>query len=194
MKLFHSYNKDRKKEHEFLRFIINKFPDIEYINENYRFEESQIDSTIEVEPIIKGLKFDKFLPNKRKQICIDTLTNLHLEKVSAFESINNISIDFTIKANGINYFFELHEDQHKNLSVSRATKIFDLQGNMILIPRYLVRLLKDIWRWNNLTNYQIVWADWFEKHSNKLMNILEPGRHEYGLKNSFLFKNMNHEN
>ncbi len=85
MKLFHSYNKDRKKEHEFLSFIKNKFPDIEYINENFRFEESQIDSTLEIEPIIKGLKFDKFLPKKRKQICIDTLTNLHLEKVSIFE-------------------------------------------------------------------------------------------------------------
>jgi len=194
MKLYHSYNKSRKKEHKFLSFLQEKYPDLEYINENYRLKENQYDSTIEIAPIVKSLQSDNFLPQKRKQICIDTLTNLHLEKVSIFESVNKISFDFTIESDGINYFFELHEDQHKKLKVGRSTKIFDTQGNTIQIPRYLVRLLKDIWRWNNLINYKIFWADWFEYHSNDFVNILETGSHEYGYENTFLIKNLNHEN
>ena len=190
MKLYHSYHKKRKQEHEFLEFLQNKFPDMNYINKNYRIEDNNYDSSIEIKPIIESLKTDILLPKKRKQICIDTLSELNQERIIVFESANKISFDFTIKSNGNLFFFELHENQHKTLSVSRKTKIFDSNRNPILVPRYLVRLLKDIWRWKNLDNYQIIWADWFQLHSSELVNLLEQGKEEYGFKNKFQFKNL----
>jgi len=69
-------------------------------------------------------------------------------------------------------------------------KIFDTNGTPILVPRYLVRLLKDIWRWKNLNNYKIIWADWFQLHSSELIDLLEHGKQEYGFENTFQFKNL----
>ena len=190
MKLYHSFNKSRKKEHEFLAFLQNRIPELEYINKNYRISEKQYNSTIEIAPIIKSLKSDIFLPRKRKLICIETLSRLNHEQVVVFESVNKISFDFTIETKDNLFFYELHENQHKSLSVSRKMKIFDIHGNEILVPRYLVRLLKDICRWQNLKNYKIIWVDWFEQHSNEFINILETGNHELGISNTFLFKNL----
>lgn len=190
MKLYHSYHIKRKQEHEFLEFLQNKIPRLEYVNENFRIEEKMYDSSLEVPPIIEVLKSDTFLPKKRKQVCIETLTEINQERLIVFESVNKISFDFTIESDGKLYFFELHENQHKTLSVSRKMKIFDTNGDPILIPRYLVRLLKDIWRWKNLTNYKIIWADWFQLHSSGMLNLLEPGKKEYGFENTFQFKNL----
>ena len=69
-------------------------------------------------------------------------------------------------------------------------KIFDIDGNPIFVPRYLVRLLKDIWRWQNLSNFKIIWADWFQLHSSELVDLLKQGKEEYGFNNTFQFKNL----
>lgn len=192
MKLYHSFNIRNKQEHVFLEFILKKIPEIEYLKENYRLEKNKYDSSVNIAPIIESLRNDKYLPKKRKQNCIDVLQQLKLkhEKVVVFESENKISFDFTIKTNSDLFFFEFHEGQHKKLKVNRQSKIFDIQGNEIFIPRYLQRLLKDIWRWQNLSNYKIVWADWFDSSSNLISDLLEKGRIEYGLQNTFQFKNL----
>lgn len=160
--------------------------------ENYRLEKNQYDSSVIIAPIIESLKNDKYLPKKRAQNCIDVLRQIKLnhERVVVFESESKISFDFTIKTNSDLFFFEFHEDQHKELKVNRQSKIFDIHGNEILVPRYLQRLLKDIWRWKNLSNYKIVWADWFNSSSNLILDLLEKGRIEYGLKDTFQFKNL----
>ncbi|MGD9488109.1 MAG: hypothetical protein AB7W47_08805 [Calditrichaceae bacterium] len=171
---------------------MNNIPGINYLKENYRLTENEYDSSIEIKPIIDSLKNDTWLPKKRKQNCIDILQDIKLnhDKVVVFESVNKISFDFTIKIDSDLFFFELHEDQHKKLKVNRQSKIFDIQGNEIFVPRYLQRLLKDIWRWENLDNYKIIWADWFISSSNKLSNLLEKGKIEYGIDNTFQFKNL----
>jgi len=100
-------------ERNFLSFLHDKYLGLEFINENNRLNKNQYDSTIEIAPIINGLQLDNFPPQKRKQICIETLTNLYLEKVSIFEFVNQISSGFTLEPDGNIYFFELHEDNHK---------------------------------------------------------------------------------
>ena len=191
MKLYHSYNIRNKQEHAFLELILNKIPEIEYLNENYRLEKNKYDSSVKISPIIDSLRNDNYLPKKRKQSCIDVLRQIRLnyEKVLVFESENKISFDFTIKTDNDLFFFEFHEDQHKKLKVNRQSKIYDFQGNEIFVPRYLQRLLKDIWRWQNLNNYKIIWADWFNSSTNELL-LLDKGRIEYGLHNTFQFKNL----
>jgi len=191
MKLYHSYNIKRKQEHLFLEFILNKFPEIDYLKENYRLVENKCDSSIEIKPIIESLQNDIQLPKKRKQNCINILQDIsnNHEIVVVFESVNKISFDFTIKTDSDLFFIELHEDQHKKLKVNRQSKIFDSKGNVIYVPRYLQRLLKDIWRWQNLDNFMIIWADWFSSSSSEILELLEKGKIEYGEVNTFQFKN-----
>jgi len=56
MKLYHSINIRNKQEHVFLEFILNKFPYIEYLMENYRLEKNQYDSSVIIAPIIESLR------------------------------------------------------------------------------------------------------------------------------------------
>lgn len=192
MKLYHSSNIKCKQEHKFLDFIINRIPEIDYVTENYRLEENEYDSSIKIRPIIQSLNNEIYLPKKRKQNCIDILEDIskNHDQVLVFESVNKISFDFTIKTESELYFIELHEDQHKNLKVNRQSILLDPYGNAIHVPRYLLRLLKDIWRWQNLANYKIIWADWLSSSSFELLNLLEKGKNEYGKVNTFHFKNL----
>lgn len=190
MKLYHSYHKSRKNEHLFLDFLHNSITDLDYTKENYRFRHGQFDSSIELKPVIKSLENDIFLPKKRKQDCINILLGLRQEKVRVFKSVNDISIDFTIEYESELHFIELHENQHKKLKDYRKKVIYSLELQPIYVPRYLVRLLKDIWRWQNLDNYKIIWTDYFSASSLNVSDLLIRGKAEYGLDNTFQFKNL----
>lgn len=135
MKLYHSYHIKRKQEHKFLAFIQNRFPKIDYVEENYRIEENKYDSSIEIKPVIECLKTDSYLPKKRKQKCIDLLEDIDKERVVVFKTVNNISFDFTIESDENTFFFELHENQHKTLSVSKKMKIYDTNGKSNFVLR-----------------------------------------------------------
>lgn len=91
--------------------------------------------------------------------------------VQVAKTIKDVSVDVVILNGAKVRYIEFHEKQHRNLSVNRQTPIFidSSKDSSILIPRYAQRFLKDIWRYENLNNYQIVWWDWFEH--NKLKGI-----------------------
>ncbi len=190
-KLFHVYNKGRKKEHAFLEFLEIKFPDIEFLNEKFFLTNFIKTEFIEIEPVIEFLAKDKFLPEKRKNLCVSHLEKLNLKEIKPFKSINNISVDFTLISDERTIFFELHENQHKSLSVGRPERIYGEQNNEYFVPRFLVRLLRDIWRWQNLENYKIIWYDWFFSNYQDLSvnELISPGKYEFCFPNSFNFNN-----
>lgn len=65
MKLYHQYNKARRKEHDFLKIIIEKFPSVEYIKENYDLSIINFEIIIDLAITIKSLQSDKFYLTKR---------------------------------------------------------------------------------------------------------------------------------
>jgi len=188
-KLYYVYNKSRQKEHDLMKFLINKFSDIEHINSSFDLRSMIKTELVEIEPIIEFLTEDTFLPKKRKNDCILYLETLNLTEIRPFKSINSISVDFTLELNEGTTFIEFHEKQHKSLSVGRLEKIYDTQNNEYFVPRFLVRFLRDIWRWQNLDNFKIIWYDWFICNHLNVNELTSHGKYEFCLPQSFTFKN-----
>ena len=64
--------------------------------------------------------------------------------------------------------------------------IYDLKGNPIPVPRYLQRFLRDIWRWKFLSNYKIVWFDWFKVNPLfPIQELISDENYEYSLEGMF---------
>jgi hypothetical protein len=165
MKIYFQPNVKRLKELEYFETVKRSFPNFEHIKKNYRIEESLLNKTVSSESLINNLKKDNKLPFKRKTNCINELEKLpHSLKVAL--SPTDISFDFVItNENGI-LFIEFHEIQHCKLKVSRPSNVFDEKDNLFLIPRYLQRLIRDVWRIQNFKCFDVVWWDWYEE--NKL--------------------------
>lgn len=181
----------RKKEHLFFNQLIENYPMITHIKENYRLPSLLLNNKINVREI-EGqlLDFDK-ISHRKKQSVLESLSILPNE-VFVAKTIADVSVDYVfIDENNETVFIEFHEKQHKNLSGSRMTPIFDEIGNRFEIPRYTQRLLKDIWRCNNLDNYKIVWWDWFETNrSVTLEELLKSSKNEFHLENKFSFNQL----
>jgi uncharacterized protein (DUF927 family) len=96
-----------------------------------------------------------------------------------------LSVDIVIEENGYITFVEFHEKQHYRLSDKRLRPIFSQQGERYEIPRFLQRLIKDIWRWENLSNYKIVWQNWFEKNQGMPILFDLKKNEEFVLKDKF---------
>ncbi len=109
------------------------------------------------------------------------------------KNIKEISVDFVIEFQNSVYFIEFNEKQHKIDSNKRCTKIYDLNNKPINIPRYLQRLLRDLWRWQYLNNYTIVWKDWFAVNKTTEKNYLNLANTEYALNNEFTISDLSSE-
>lgn len=138
----------------------------------------------------KLIKCDEISIKKKKAV-LESLATLPKEVLVA-KAISEVSVDFVfIDKNDEITFLEFHEKQHRNLSVSRATPIFDEFGNRYEIPRYSQRLLKDIWRVEHLLNFKIIWWDWFESNPNiSLEKITENLESELYIDHKFSFKKL----
>jgi hypothetical protein len=139
--------------------------------------------------IINRLESDEFLPNKRKIEIISILNSIPHD-ILVIDSLSDISVDFSLEISSKLYFYELHESQHRTLSVKRPSRIYSLEGKVIFVPRFIQRFLRDIWRIKYLPNYKIIWADWFEKnHTNFIFN-LNSDFVEYCLPDKFSFSKL----
>ena len=186
-RIYHIPNVRRKKESEFFYFIKKQFPDLIHLRENYYINSDYLNNNlIETEIIINKLKTDLKLPNKRKERCIDILKNLP-DKLKIAISSKDLTFDFVIFFDENVYFIEFHENQHRQLKVSRKSYIYDIDDNVYFIPRYLQRLLRDVWRFKFCRPFIIVWFDWFEFNKGKFKLELKDGIHEYFIKDEFSF-------
>lgn len=143
---------------------------------------------INIREIEKSLQFFNKLSSRKKEKVFDTLNSLP-DKVRVAERCSLVTTDFLlIDKNHVKHYIEFHEKQHRNLSVNRETPIFDLEFNRFEIPRYVQRFLKDIWRYENLRNYKIVWFDWFKNNKDcSLEDIINSSTKEHHLNEKFSF-------
>ena len=180
---------NRKKEIAFFNYLKNNIKgNINHINYNYSLNKDLIDKTLNVENIIKQVNnYDKFTTFKKEKIIfeLDKLT----KEVLVANCIDNVSVDFVIENNETLQLIEFHEKQHKVNSDKRLKPIYGINNKRNETPRFIQRLLKDIWRFENLDNYKIVWWDWFEKNNN-YKGLLSEKKKEYYLQNSFSFEEL----
>lgn len=169
------YNKPRsnqKQEIIFQKYLLSNLKDHLHINQTYLLSEQEfLNPLINIRRIENLLlNFDKLSLEKKANVL--SILNKLPDTVRVAEKNNLVSVDFLIiDENNKKCFIEFHEKQHRNLSVTRLTPIFDNKFNRYEIPRYVQRFLKDIWRIENLTNYKVVWFDWFQ--ANQEYNAIE---------------------
>lgn len=186
--IFFKLRSDRKKEIAFFQFLTEKLEYFEHVNENFLLSEHLLNKPLCISKVIRALELNNKLSTIKMQKTIQALSILP-EKVMVARKIEEVSVDFTIKEDNHVHFIEFHERQHRYLSVSRLTSIYCLNNSKYQIPRFTQRLLKDIWRWENLPNYKIVWWDWFDKNKDTLNieELLSNNKMEYFINGKFSF-------
>lgn len=183
--IYHCSHKSRKSEASFVKTFRTQFPDAEWHNNNYPIAESYFDMPVCKDLLLSALKNDKLLSRNQRNTCIEELENCpELLKVI---SNHKISFDIVVTEGESVYYFEYHENQHRQLKDNREKFLYNAENNnQITVPRCLQRLVRDVWRLQNFRPYTIVWKDWFEKNTYKPQ--LQSELHEYGITDKFSFK------
>lgn len=190
--VYNKPNANQKAELLFQYCLLSKLPNFTHKNETYQLSEREfLNPFINVRKLEKSISSFSNITLNKKTALINVLNKLP-DKVKAAEKLNLVSVDFVlIDENNIKHFIEFHEKQHRNLSVSRLAYVCDEFQNRYSIPRFAQRFLKDVWRFENLPNYKIVWFDWFKKNRHfKIEEILLLGNMELYIENKFSFSNL----
>ncbi len=189
MKIFNKTNTKRVDEREFLNKLLDIFPNATHLDTEYSLQECLSDKPLKIDILIKKIDRGEFISNLKKNRCIGELKLLPNE-IKVVRNINEISVDFGIEYQNSVYFIEFNENQHRIDSNMRCKTIYDLYNNPINVPRYLQRLLRDIWRWQFLERYTIVWLDWFTVNKSKVIKYLNLKNMEYALKDKFTISDL----
>jgi hypothetical protein len=162
MKIYNKPKSNQAKEKSFQTYLLTKLKEYKHVNETYTLCKDEFASLfIDVRKIERQLKIDNSISDRKKASVINILSKLP-HKVRVAEACNLVSVDFlVVDAQNQKTYIEFHERQHRALTVNSLTPVFDNQFNRYEIPRFVQRILKDIWRFENLPNYKIVWFDWF---------------------------------
>lgn len=187
-KIYHSRVKSRVRENRLAEILRSGF-DAEHVADKWEFEPELLTQTVDVTELIRALEADVHLTRHKRTKALQALKKLPCE-VRAFNALSQINCDLVVLRDGIPYFWEFHEEQHRKLSDNRPKKLHSADGRGIEVPRSIQRLIRDWWRFKNLRPLTIVWSDWFEEHSKSYQPKLQPGVVELGLANRFGFSKL----
>lgn len=188
IEIYNKTNISRKKEKAFLDYLMSEIVNCKHINLNKKLNSNLLNSTVNTTNLIKQLGHNTTLTELKRNRLIQELFKLP-ENIHVIKSMSSISVDFVLIDGKNIQYIEFHEKQHRNMSDNRPKEIYDENLEPIKVPRFVQRFLKDIWRFENLENYKIVWWDWFEKNTNYKNMITEPNQ-EYYLEGKFSFQNI----
>lgn len=189
LNIYYQPHANHAQETLFIEWLLQNFPDAQIVNDRFHFNPNHLDCFLQTREIIEKLEADNLLPNQRRLNCLDWLGNCPPQIKIALNP-NRISFDVVIEQDKQIYFWEFHETQHRNLAVNSEAPIYNaIDDGIILVPRYLQRLLRDIWRVKCFPNYTIIWFDWFAQYQHEYQPELQTGFHEFHLPNLFSFRN-----
>lgn len=189
MIIYHKPNVKYFAENSFVDAVREQFPNAEYPAESYPIAEEYLEEFVHRASLLDALAQDENLPNKRRKKCIEILNDCP-QNLRVTHNPASISFDLVITTDEDTYYWEFHEDQHRKLKVGRDSCIFDAEtGEAITVPRYVQRLVRDVWRLEHFRPYTIIWKDWFEANQNTYTPELQPGLCEKSLPEKFSFRN-----
>jgi len=180
--IYNQAKSNQKKELSFRSSLLDYFPNPQLYEETYYLPDNLASKTLAPLEIAKRIQKNSELSLQKKGKCIRELIQLPKE-VKVITSTSQITVDFTIINGSTIKYIEFHESQHSKLSVSRASNVYTINDEVIKVPRYIQRLLRDIWRLEYIPNYTIVWHDWFD--SNQNIDIFKSDTKEFALPNRF---------
>lgn len=185
--IYHNPHHNNVGESFFAYFLSIKFPNANFVYESYQVDNERLNNSIDTQELIMNLKNDFLLPENAKERCLEILGNCP-PYIRVANNPNNISFDFVITEDERVFYWEFHEKQHRNLTVNQDSYLYNAENNQrITVPRYLQRLIRDVWKVRYLKNYTIIWQDWFIQNCYNYQPELQLGFHEYFLPNKFSF-------
>ena len=188
MNIFHSPRANCVGESLFVCFLRKHFPNANYVEESYPIQVEYLENSVSAQSLIAALEQDHYLPNAAKETCLEILTNNCPPNIKIALNPNRISFDVVITLDKETFYWEFHEKQHRNLADPRNKQIYNAENDeVIIVPRYLQRLIRDVWRFQNFRPYTIVWQDWFVANCYTYKPQLQAGVHEFYLPDEFSF-------
>lgn len=176
-------------EAAFFETFRHQFPNANFLEESYRVEEDYLLKFVHTPSLLAALEQDRHLPANKRETCQQILNECP-KLLQVTQNRRYVSFDVVVTDDGRTYYWEFHEDQHRRLTVNRESKIYDAEtGEAITVPRYVQRLVRDVWRLEHFRPYTIVWKDWFLANQNTFIPELLPGLYEYYLAEKFSFRN-----
>lgn len=154
-----------------------------------------MDKFVDKNSLITALVKENYLPFNAKDSCLEILTANHFpERIKIALNSKDISFDIVITSDEGTFYWEFHEKQHRALSDSRLKRIYNAENNEVIsVPRYFQRLVRDVWRFQNFDPYTIVWQDWFIENCYTYKPQLQSDLYEYSLQNCFSFSEFYNE-
>lgn len=178
MQLYYQPHRSRTKEAAFVQALVNHFSIQEVIPHNYPIPEN-FSGALSMEAQIVSLE-NNMPTGKRWPMLLTELQRLPAQ-VKVFLTPKQISCDVVIIDKNRPYYLEYHERQHRSLSIDRPRAIYGMSGEIITVPRYVQRFLRDMWRIENLSPFTIVWDDWFQQNGATRIRLMDNGTQVYKL-------------
>ncbi len=186
--IYYHPNIMRKREARFVKELIKRVKPDKIIHSNFILPAYLLLESVETTEIIHWVKHSA-LTHKRRNSAVQEL-NLCPSTIKVAIHPNQISCDVVIHNNGKAHYIEFHEDQHARLTVKRPAVIYTQNGEPLTVPRYIQRLVRDVWRVKYLRPYSVIWADWFEQNGLDSFNCHASAYQEYVLPQRCNFKEL----
>ena len=185
LEIYYKPKRSVKREQAFADALIAALKPDQIIESYYPLSEELAHKCVEVAPIIKWAG-DSELSQKMRSKLLPELRKLP-KRIRVVIDTKLISCDVVVVKNGVPSYLEFHEQQHRNLRSARATKIYAEDGTPIVVPRFVQRLLRDVWRATHLRPFTAVWYDYFDLYGVNGIVPLQNGYQEYFLPDKFKF-------
>jgi hypothetical protein len=157
------------------------------LSESFSVSPAALDHLIETSKLIAWLEADRCLAQAKRQKCIDQVKGLPAQ-IRIATDVSRVSFDVVVQQAGHTFYWEFHEEQHRDLTVNRLQLIYGPDGHEYRVPRFLQRPIRDVWRIKTFPNVSVVWHDWFEGQGSSYTPAMIHGFREYHLESNFSFK------
>lgn len=184
--IYHKPHKDRVREAQFFTTLRGYFPNVKVVEQSFSIDRKSLDSLVNTEKLLAWLHADKLMPAAKRRKCLEILKSCPPQLKVALD-VSQISFDFVLVQNGQTYYWEFHEEQHRKLTVERIQMVFAPDGSPFHVPRYVQRLVRDVWRTLYFRPYTIVWSDWFAANHGTFRPLLSDGFQEFHKISKFSF-------
>lgn len=186
MNIFYKPHVKRNKEREFFQTLVSHFPHATHCKADYLIGAEYLNQYVDRDQVITFVEQIQSIPNMKRDVLIETLANCP-KNIKVAPYVQRIGFDIVLELNNAPYFFEFHEKQHRSLSVNRLQKIYSPKNIEYLVPRFVQRFVRDIWRMLYFRPYTIVWFDWFADNKSDYTPELHSGFVEHCMTGKFAF-------
>jgi hypothetical protein len=197
--IFHKLNQRQRRENAFADFLASRLGGA-VLNQRYTVDPKLFEHPVNKNRLLRCLTAsDCYLRkrqaciDRRRQECIDWLRKLPAQIRVALNDPSRISFDIVVERDSHPYYWEFHEKQHRELTVtmtgqhSRGSLVYGPNGEEFHVPRFLQRLIRDVWRITYFPDYTIIWYDWFDAERDRYSPLVSSGFREYYHPHEFSF-------